>query len=458
MDDSANTDLSPTQRISEYIVRSSYDDLPGEVINKAKMCILDSLGCVTGGSTLEPGEIVLDLLTEMQGKPESTIIPKGPKVPTIHAAYVNSSLANLVEFDDVGRGHAGSGTVPPALAVAEKVGASGRELIKAVVLAYEVNARIADAIKPSPQRDKQVRGMGTHLTFAAATAASALLHLDAETTAIAFGLAGTNASLPSIWKMLEARPKSWLKFNVGWASMGGVLAALLAERGFIGNQAILDGDKGFWVMAGSDQCNFEEMTKELGQEYRILEVISKPYPCGRVLHSSIDATRQILTEHDVHPGSVEKVHVKSISMLKGFMDYAPMNCIDAEFSLPYVIAMALLDKPPGSQWLSEATLRDPEVLAIAQKVAFEFDPEAERIFYEKNWQEFPVTVTLLAGGKEFEASVSHPKNLTGVEVEQKFRQLSIPVLGASVTEEVIIAVRQLEDLTRVTSLMQLFHH
>ena len=171
-----------------------------------------------------------------------------------------------------------------------------------------------------------------------------------------------------------------------------------------------------------------------------------------------DAIKQILTEHDVHPGSVEKVHVKSISMLKGFMDYAPRNCIDAEFSLPYVMAMSLLDKPPGSQWLSEATLRDPEALAIAQKVAFEFDPEAERVFYEKNWREFPVTVTLLAGGKEFEASVSHPKNLTGVELEQKFRQLSIPVLGASVTEEVIIAVRQLEDLTQVTSLLQLFHH
>ena len=81
MDDPTSTDLSPTQRISEYIVRSSYDDLPDEVINKAKMCILDSLGCATGGSTLEPGKILLGLITEMQGKPESTIIPKGQRYP-----------------------------------------------------------------------------------------------------------------------------------------------------------------------------------------------------------------------------------------------------------------------------------------------------------------------------------------------------------------------------------------
>ncbi len=122
-----------------------------------------------------------------------------------------------------------------------------------------------------------------------------------------------------------------------------------------------------------------------------------------------------------------------------------------------MIAMALLDRPPGVEWLSEASLADPEVLAMARKVAFDFDPEAERIFYETKWTEFPCTVTLLAGGKEFKASVNDPKSLTGVELEQKFRQLATPVLGGSVTEKVIEAVRQLPDSAQVTRLGQLFH-
>ena len=145
----------------------SYDDLPDEVIDRAKMSILDSLGCAIGGSTLEPAGIILSFLTELKGKPESTLIPKGPKVPTIHAAYANSYLANLMDFDDTGRGHPGACIIPPALAVAERIGASGRELINAVTLAYEVHARIADAITPSTQRDKQVRGVATHETFGA---------------------------------------------------------------------------------------------------------------------------------------------------------------------------------------------------------------------------------------------------------------------------------------------------
>lgn len=455
-DNLTGTKLGSTRSICEYITHSSYDDLSDEVVNKAKMAILDSLGCAIGGSTLEPAGIFLDFFTELEGKPEATLIPKGPKVPAINATYANAQLANLMDFDDTLRGHPGACLVPPALAVAERIGASGRELINAVTLAYEVQTRIAEAITASPQRDKQVRGVATHEIFAAATAASALLHLDTDTTTVALSSAGRNAPVPSIWKMTDETPKSWLKFNFGWAAMGGVMAALLAERGLIDSHAILDGDRGFWVMAGSDQCKFAEMTRRLGQEYRIMELEFKPYPSCRFTHCTVEAIKQILAEHDISAGSIEKVHVKSISMLGEFTDPVPTNCVDAQFSLPYVAAMALLGRLPESEWLSEASLNDPEALGIARKVVLEVDPEAERIFYEKNWTQMPTTVTVLAKGKEFKASYSTPRNLNDAEIEEKFRRLSAPVLGSSVTEELIKAVKQLQDLTQVASLCRLF--
>jgi len=148
--------------------------------------------------------------------------------------------------------------------------------------------------------------------------------------------------------------------------------------------------------------------------------------------------------------------VKSISMLKEFIDYVPTNCVDAQFSLPYMAASALLDRPVGPQWLSEASLNDPEVLGMAGKVAFDSDPEAERIFYEMRWAEYPCTVTVLARGKEYKASMRIPRSLTEAEIEQKFRQLSKPVLGNLATEKIIKSVRQLQDLTQVASLAKIF--
>lgn len=445
-----------TQTLSTYIASSRFDDLPNDVIDKAKMCVLDSLGCALGGTTLEAGRILLNFVAEVGGKPESTLLPRGPKVPAVSAAYANSHLANLMDFDDTLKGHPGACIIPPALAVAEKLGSSGRELINAVVLGYEVGMRILNAIIPSHERlAKAPRGPGTRHIYGAVTASSALLHLDADTTAMALGLAGVNAPVPSSPTERMERPVSWSKFNHGWASQGGVLAALLAQRGFVSSKTILDGDKGFWVMAGSDRCDFGEFTRGLGQEYITRKVAFKTFPCCRFLHSSIEALKEIITEHDISPTSIDRIHVQSFGRVAQLLDYAPANEIDVQFSLPYVMVMGLLGKSPGYEWLAEANFRDPRTLAMLKKVSVEVDPEAERKFRDEGNESSTVLVNV--GGKEFKAFVIHPRGLlTHEELHDKFRGLAVPLLGRSASEGVIEAIEHLEDLSNVSSLLQPF--
>ncbi len=449
-------DPQATQTLSQYIADSRFDDLPDDVIDKAKMCVLDSLGCALGGTTLKAGRILSNLMAEVGGNPESTLLPRGPKVPAVSAAYANSHMANLMDFDDTLKGHPGACIIPPALALAEKLGSSGRELINAVVLGYEVGMRILNAVRPSNERmQKAPQGPGTRHIFGAVTAASALLRLDADTTAMALGLAGVNAPVPSSPTARGERPVSWSKFNHGWASQGGVLAALLAQKGFLSSKTILDGDKGFWVMAGSDQCDFDAFTRGFGQEYITRNVAFKTFPCCRFLHSSIEALQKSVLEYDISPTAVKRIHVQSFGRVAQLLDYAPANEIDVQFSLPYVMVMGLLGKSPGYEWLAEANFRDHDTLALLKKVSVEVDPEAERKFRDEGKESSTVLVN--AGGKEFKSFVIHPRGLiTHEELQDKFRGLAVPVLGEPASEGVIEAVEHLDDLADVSTLLQPF--
>ena len=217
---------SPTKILSEFVARMTYDDLPSEIKEQARLYILDSIGCSIGGSVVAPGKIIINAFQGINGSPESTILPTGKKVPCIHASYVNSYLANILDFDDTftAVGHPGSSIIPSALAVAEMVETTGKELINAVVLGYESAIRIGLGIEPSPERFKKVWGMGSHHIFGAAAAASRLMQMSADQVAMAFGMAGYSAPVPFMRKTglkIQERPKSTAKCNFGWSSMGG---------------------------------------------------------------------------------------------------------------------------------------------------------------------------------------------------------------------------------------------
>jgi 2-methylcitrate dehydratase PrpD len=457
-----------TQTLSEFVAGTGYDDLPPLAVRAAKELILDSLACTIGAGSLTPARIVIQLFEEMQGIEESTVWATGSKIPCLHAAYVNAYLANLLDYDDTysGAGHPGATVVPPALAVAERTRATGRDLLAAVVLGYEVAIRIGLGIEPSPARYRQGWGYGFQI-FGAATVAGKLLGLDVDGVERAFGLAGIAA--PGAKEMPDAAFSSqnaltWPKNYYGWPAMGGVLAAFEAARGFKAAKGILDGDAGFWRSAGSDRCNRELMIGGLGEKYLMVDTEHKPYPTCRWTHSSIDALDGILAGHPIDPHDIQEIRVLGFLSLTQFCSHpVPEDIVGAQFSLPYLLALRIHGRSLTPA-LSEEDLTNPEILHTAQQVIVEHDPAADRSFFASTDapRDRPATVTVKTmQGETFSRTVRSGKGgagqkLTEAELHAKFQGLVAPVVGRECATEIQTRIEHLEALPDVRLLAEGF--
>lgn len=450
---------SPTEALAAFIVNLDYDDLPSTVVGAAKRLVLDSLGCAIGGAALVPGQITVNLFGGMGGAGESTVWATGTRLPCPQAAYVNAYLANLQDFDDTytGAGHPGATVIQSALAVGEKVHASGCQVLTAVVVGYEIAVRIGLAIAPSAARFRLGWGGFGFQIFGAAAVASKLMGLDQLATARALGLAGISAPVPTTLapdRHAGGRVFGWSKCDSGWKALGGILAALKASEGFVAHTSILDGDGGFWRMAGSDHCDFQRMTSGLGQEFLTLGVEHKPYPTCRWTHSSIDAIEAILESHPMVPEDIGQITVRTFSSLVRYGGItAPVDIVEAQFALPYLLALRLHGRLLTSP-LSERDLSDDRILATAKKVRLECDPEAEEAFHTAN--ENPATVIVHTnGGQSHVKAVGHGRGgkdnaLTDEELQAKFLELARPIVGARCAERIkgkIEQFEQLEDLS-----------
>lgn len=451
---------SPTDVLCGYAAESRYEDIPKEVIEMTKTFILDSMACSVGGSKLEPGRMVIDFFEAMAGSPEATVLPTGKRLPVMHAAYVNAYLANVLDFDDTyaNLAHPGATAIPPALAMAEKTKASGRQFLNAVVVGYETSLRVGLATVATPERYKQVWGLSTWQIVGAVMAASKLLGFDKEQIRNAMGLACVNAPVPYARKLgmeLDERPFAWSKNNYGWAAMGGVLGAMMTQRGFIGNQFILDGDRGFWVMIGSDRCDFDKMTEALGEKYLIMNNSIKPYASCRWTHTTIDACLKIMEKHPIKPEAVKSVTVKGIyEVTRSLAEQHPKNIIDAQFSIPHVVSLCITGNSPA-QGLSEAHLKDDRIQSLARKVKMEIDPTADRLYFEKGGLMLSTVVIETNENGRFEESMSYPKGspenpMTPGELERKCLSLTSPVLGKSRAEKLLKTIRNLENVKDVS--------
>jgi 2-methylcitrate dehydratase PrpD len=453
---------SPTRILSDYAVGVKYEDIPKEVIESTKMFILDSIGCAVGGSQLEPGKIIVEFFEAMGGLPEATVFATGKKLPLINAAYVNSYLANVLDFDDTyaNMAHPATPVIAPALALAEKMRAGGKELLTATVVGYETCLRIGLAIMPTPQRKKQVWGFGTWQIIGTVTAAGRFLKFDSEQMSNAIGLACANAPVPCTRKggmELAERPRSWPKGNYGWVAMGGVMGAMLTHKGFIGNRFMLDGERGFWVMAGSDQCNFDKMVEGLGEKYLITNTSFKPYASCRWSHSTIDACLKILENHPIEAQAIKSITVKGMyEVVNSLSEKNPKDIIDAQFSIPYLVALCITGNSPA-KGLSETHLKDELIQSLAKRVDVELDPKADKLYFENGEIMLATVIIETSDNNRFEESVYYPKGsranpITYQELESKFLTLTSPVVGESDAEKILGRIKDLENIEDTSGL------
>lgn len=442
-----------TQDVTTKVTDLTYDALPQDVCDKAKLLVLDLIGCMIAGSRTRGALQLMPHLSSTDCGGNCTVFGTSLRFHPGNAAHANANSASMLTLDDsyVLFGHPGSSVIPAALAVAEEVAASGKDLITAIVGGYEMSLRLGAAIRSSEKRDHQVKGLGTWQIFGACTAAGLLHRFNAEQMADAYGLVPMHAPLPFLRKF-HSRPMSLLKNNYGWANRGAIMAIDLVRTGFHGNRTIFDGDDGFWVMAGSDSFEPREMLDRWGDRYFTLETGFRAFGVCRWIHTSIDSLRMLLSRQAFHRDDIESIQVETVSeFVRDFNGPWPESTIEAAFHIPYALALELHDKS-SSSGLREEDLADEGLKKTAAKITLSSDACADEKFYAKKLLPARVTIAL-KNGVTHSAEAEIPTGAPGgpafgqAEIESKFLSLATPHIGEANAQHLMEALLKLEALS-----------
>ncbi len=449
------------QRIAEYVVSLNYEDLPKAVIEKAKDCVRDHLGCVLGSYPFEESKMVAEWVRDLGDRKESTILGWGHKTSCRNAALANGYMAEVLETQDgvtYGNNHPASVILPAALAAAEHLKKGGKEFLTAVVAGYEVMNRIAASLPP----EKSVGFMktGTTGTLAAAISVGKLLGLNSSQLVHAMGIAGFILPISSRENMWGPTIKP---FVGGQAAMVGIEAALLAQKGFTGCQEIFMGTPprylGFCNLVSREPA-LDKLTEGLGERYTILDVYFKPYAACRLSHGAIEAALTLVEENDILPDAVDRIEVKTFARaareIGGRYPEASSSFVTCQFSLPYILAVIVSDRTIGPKQYRREKISDPKIQELAKKVQVIPDDLMTSLYPEKASARVKI---FLRCGKAFEKQIDHPKwePERGIPKEEhlaKFHALASEILPKERMEKIDQIIDRLEKLKRISTLIR----
>jgi 2-methylcitrate dehydratase PrpD len=383
MNEARKTAPGPTRELANWVAGLRYADLPQRTREVVRILLLDSVGCGIYGYATPWAKMLLQWAKAgAAAKGEATVWGEtAPSLRASDAALVNGTAVHAFELDDYHQAklHPGAVVIPAAVAMAEKLGASGEQLVTAIAAGYEVMIRSSLALNPSAARLR-----GWHLTgvcgpFGAAAACASLLKLNEEQTAWALGLAGTQGS--GLWAF-NADGTMSKRFHAGRAAQSGVMAAELAALGFTGPTQIYEFHDGGVLKAFSDASDPAPLTRDLGKVFHLDATSIKPYSCCGSAHSYVDAAlelrRRLGTAWDARR-SVRLGMAKVVQVQCGF-DYAPSSSLNAQMSLRYIVAAALTEGHALPPQFSDAKIADPALTALAGRIQCEHDPALDHLY------------------------------------------------------------------------------
>jgi 2-methylcitrate dehydratase len=448
-----------TATMSRWAAGLEYGDLGDGAIREAKRYLLDSLGCAFGGYRQEDALIALDVLDEVAGDGPATILGSGARADVVSAALANALMVRVMDYNDIywqqDPSHP-SDIIPAALACCERQGSDGKELIVGIVLGHEFEMRLCEAAFPG------IRERGWHhatlTAFVSPIVAGRMLHLPWEKIQHAIGI---SASHHASYGAVTAGKLTMMKNTVDpMATEAGVMAALLAEKGYTGPEHVIDGKEGI-VHCMGPEWKLNILTDGLGESWRIERCGMKAFPTEALTHAPISAVLKIVIDNDLKPDEVEKVHIRSLARAADILadpsKYDPRSKETADHSLPYVIAAAVAERQVTPVQFTMDKIMDPTIRDQLHKVEVVADPEIEAVFPEL--QRVGVTIRT-TDGREFHEQLDYPKGdprnpLTDREVEEKFDALAAPVLSEGARARLKEVVWNLEMLGSVTELMEM---
>jgi 2-methylcitrate dehydratase PrpD len=430
-----------------------YESLPKPVRELVRQCVLDYYGVALAGADDPLATILLDELAEAGGAAQASIIGRKAKLPALSAALVNGAIGHALDYDDVNLampGHPSVAILPGLIALAEQRNSTGRDVIAAFVAGYETACRIGMALRPG-HYDRGFHATGTIGAFGAAAACAHLLGLDAEATARALGIAGTQAAGLKSQFGTMCKP-----FHAGKASQSGLLAARLAARGFSSRPDLVECEQGFALTHGPD-FNAEAALAEPADGFHIFANLFKYHAACYLTHGPIESAREIRERHGVKPEQIARMTLSLDRSTERVCNIpAPTDGLEAKFSLRQTVAMALsgVDTASLAAYSSE-TATDSALVRLRDKLALDF-----REGWPQAKAELQVTLT---DGRVLKAS--HDAGIPNGDIAgqrerlvAKFDALAEPVLGAARARELRAAILGLDALADVAGVARLATH
>ncbi|MCS6874319.1 MAG: MmgE/PrpD family protein [Pyrinomonadaceae bacterium] len=444
---------------AEYAYELKFEDLSAEAISAAKMFLYDSIGCALGGARTEDFRVLEETFREIGGPAECSVIGSSLKTDVRSASLINAVAIRALDYNDVywkqDPSHP-SDLLPAAFCVGEREGRNGKELLTAIVLAYELEMRLMEAAFPG------LRELGIHhatlTAFVSPVVAGKMLRLTPEQMTNAIGISGSHSiTLGAV----TAGALTMMKNTVDpMATEAGVFAALLAKKGYKAPKEIFEGREGLFESIG-EQWNPEVLTKGLGEGFKIAECSIKPFPSEALTHAPISAVLDLVFEHNLKPEEIESVEIYTLKRAAEILADEKKYVIDsretADHSLPYCIAAAIVRRRLTTEEFSPEALRDEKILSNIQKIKAVLEPSFESRFP----LEQPCRVVIKTfDGRILQQERRFPKGdprdkLTVEELKEKFRHLANWTLGEKQQERIFETIYNLESVEKISDLMKL---
>jgi 2-methylcitrate dehydratase PrpD len=456
MNSGRNEPKSVTARIAEFISGVAIADVPIKVRETAKLHLIDGLATMIAGSDDGASRAIRNYIRALDGKGDATVIGTATKFAAQQAALANGVQGHVLDYDDTQlatlssrpfgqQTHPTTPVLASALALAEKTHCTGAHFLTAYIAGVEVACRLGDGVSPSHYLDG-FHPTGTFGTFGAAAACSHLLRLDKEHCAWAIGIAGTLAS-----GVRANRGTMTKSLNAGRAAENGVMAALLARHGFTASKNIFEDAMGYFSAACRNQ--YDPKLLFFGKPFFFAKpgIAIKLYPCAVVMHPLLDLLLSLVQRHDIRSDTIDRVQVTMSSPSALPLVYKrPENSLQAKFSLPFAVAIALADRAAGLEQYTDRKVKDPRVADLMERTHLML------VKYARNGPAV-VRITLKDGtsyhGKTAKAQSSDA--LSRSKIEEKFRQCAANKLTPRMIRGLLSYLWSIEELKSVGGITRL---
>jgi 2-methylcitrate dehydratase PrpD len=454
--------MGATENIARFVVNTSYQDIPGDAVEKAKRTALDCLGATLAGVAEPVSQTIIGYIAKLGGPPQASVIGQGLKVSAPDAALANGVIAHALDYDDCGVkiGHPSVLVLPAVLSLGEHLGASGQDLLTAYLLGLEVEGKLA-----LHADFKLMQARLNHQTWygsiGAAAACAKLLRLDVAKTRMALGIAGNFAC------GLSANHGSMAgAMAAGNTCHNGVIAALMAQEGVTANPDVIEAKNGFYdTLVGPGHYDAERMAEGLGDPFYIESpgIGLKMYPSCYHTHRALDGVFQLLGEHRLSDKDIAAVDVGTSERAMRVLAFSePATPYQAKFSMPHCIAAAVVDHQVTLETFTDHKFEDRNIVAARKKVHLSFPdvpiwPGLADVGPDTEFVGNPVTIRT-TDGRSYSARVDIPRGdpalpLTDDELLTKYRECGRRQLRPDDIERSVGLVLGLETVADIGTLM-----